>query len=330
MARIYYKEKKIYGKSFENNIINSRTFDYLKDNTDATNFEILPQRSSFLGIFTKEKPVFRLAQISRDDINYPSNEGNFYLPDAIIFYDEKDYVFPTEFYFIAKIDNRVELRKCNAGKDIQWFEIPELHIEITDSKIITKIENTILRIKELVETTHKKKKNAGQQDTESVRPLINQEQRNAFKQLADLCLGKNEKKTITHNFFDSLKNYDGDEEYFTTLNFVINFLKDNKMHFIMDFDMKSEIENLEWNIQSALKENFGVAITLPKAADFKYKSISGNGVLGQFDKRLRENGFQISCINTESDEYVILIHTSNNQKNIEDCVKRIGYSCEQF
>ena len=62
-------------------------------------------------------------------------------PKAIIFYDNDNYAFPTEFYFIAKLGDEIELRKCNGGKDVKWFQIPDLHKEVTvddDSGMITR------------------------------------------------------------------------------------------------------------------------------------------------------------------------------------------------
>lgn len=157
MARIYYHEEKLTGKSFENDVINLQLFDYIFNNTDTDKFEIPPVSINFFfGLLKSKKETFKTVIISRDGINYNTKEGNFYLPNAIIFYDNDDYTFPSEFYFISKLGDKIELRKCNGGKDVKWFQIPDLHKEVADSEIVSKIENTILEVKKLVETTYNK------------------------------------------------------------------------------------------------------------------------------------------------------------------------------
>ena len=156
MARIYYHEEKLTGKAVENDVINLQLFDFIFNNTNTNKFEIKPiLSSSFFGLLKSTKETFKTVRISRDGINYNTEEGNFYLPKAIIFYDNDDYNFPSEFYFISKLGDKIELRKCNGGKDVKWFQIPDLHREVTDSKIVSKIENTILEVKKLVEMCKK-------------------------------------------------------------------------------------------------------------------------------------------------------------------------------
>lgn len=335
MARIYYHEEKLSGQNFENEIINPKIFDFIFNNTNTNKFEIKSvSSSSFLGLLKSTKETFKTALISRDGINYKTTEGSFYLPKAIIFYDNDDFIFPSEFYFIAKLGDKVEIRKCNGGKDVEWYQIPDLHKEVTDSKTISKIENTIFEVKKLVETTHnkqididrEKKKEEEIRKIEENRPFLNGTQKSAYKELAEMCISLNSKKKIVIEFVEKLKNYDKDSEYFTTLNYVMDFLDQNEISFILRLDWKAGIEDLEWVLKSALKDNYNISIDLPNPDDYEENvSISFDNVFEDFDKPLKENGLQMGFIDTQSDEYVIVLHKITDKEKIEKTIKEIGY-----
>jgi len=336
MARIYYHEEKLSGKSFENDVINLQLFDFIFNNTNTNNFEIKPiSNSSFFGLLKSTKETFKTVRISRDGINYNTTEGNFYLPKAIIFYDNDDYSFPSEFYFIAKLVDKIEIRKCYGGKDIKWFQIPDLHKEVTDNKIISKIENTILEVKKLVETTDnkqididkEKKKEEELRKIEENRPFLNGVQKNAYIELAEMCINLNPKKNDVIAFFEQLKNYDKDSEFYTTLNFVMDFLDNNRIPFILRLDWKAGIEDLEWVLKSSLKDNFNLTIELPYASNYEENaSISYDNVFEDFDKPIREEGLQMGFIDTQSDEYIIVLHKISEKEKVEKAIKEIGYN----
>ncbi|WP_454880781.1 DUF6630 family protein [Sphingobacterium detergens] len=335
MARIYYHEEKLSGKPFENDIINLQFFDFIFNNTNTNKFEIKPVSSSFFfGLLKSTKETFKTVRISRDGIDYKTTEGSFYLPKAIIFYDNDDFNFPSEFYFIAKLGEKIEIRKCNGGKDVKWFQIPDLHQEVTDSKIISKIENTILEVKKLVETTHnkqididkEKKKEQELKTIEENRPFLSETQINAYKELTELCINLNSKKQDVIAFIDKLKNYDKDSQYFTTLNYVMDFLEKNGTPFILRLDWKAGIEDLEWVLSSSLKENYNLSIDLPNESHYEENaSVSFDNVFEDFDKLLRQKGLQMGFIDTQSDEYVIVLHKTTDKDKMEKVIKEIGY-----
>lgn len=335
MARIYYHEEKLSGKSFENDVINLQLFDFIFNSTNTNKFEIKPiSSSSFFGLLKSTKESFKTVMISRDGINYNTTEGSFYLPKAIIFYDNDDYSFPSEFYFIAKLEDKIEIRKCKGGKNVKWFQIPELHKEIADSKIISKIENTILEVKKLVETTHnkqididKEKKKAEElKKTKENRPFLNGVQKNAYKDLTEMCINLNPKKNEVIAFIENLKNYDKDSEYFTTLNYTTEFLDENRITFILRLDWKAGIEDLEWVLKSSLKENYNLSIDLPNKSDYEENaSVSFDNVFEDFDKPLRQKGLQMGFIDTQSDEYVIVLHKITDKDRVQKVIKEIGY-----
>ena len=335
MARIYYHEEKLRGQSFENEIINPQLFDFIFSNTNTNKFEIKSvSSSSFFGLLKSTKETFKTVLISRDGINYKTTEGSFYLPKAIIFYDNDDFSFTSEFYFIAKLGDKIEVRKCNGGKDVKWFQIPDLHKEVTDSKIVSKIENTILEVRKLVETTHnkqididkEKKKEEELRKIEENRPFLNEVQKNAYKELTELCINLNPKKNDVITFIGKLKNYDNDSEYYTTLNYTTDFLDNNNIPFILRLDWKAGIEDLEWVLKSSLKENYNLSIDLPNESDYEENaSVSFDNVFEDFDKLLRQKGLQMGFIDTQSDEYVIVLHKTTDKDKVENTIKEIGY-----
>lgn len=331
MARIYYNEKKLSGKSINDDFLNSGLLDYFFENSGAIKFD-LPERfeSSFFGLKKKKLNIFKKVQISKDDIFHNASEGNFYLPNALIFYDNEDYNFPTEFYFVSQIGVEVELRKCHGGKDVKWFQIPGLHQPVNDPEIFEKIKTTLLELKKIVAAAPAKKEaltspTEEKEKAETTRPFINSSQKKAYQELAELCLLDDKKKVLVSEFIDTLKNYDKDENYYTTLNFVLDYLESNDVHFIMRMDWKSEIENLEWLMQRVLKENYSsLSIELPSDYD-EDLCVANDGVFEDFDKPLRQKGLQLGFIDTQSDEYIALIHKTGEKEKVAKAIAEIGY-----
>lgn len=335
MPRIYYKEEKLSGQPIENNFITVELFDFIFNNTNTDKFELQDGiSSSFFGFVKSRIENFKIVRLSRDGIHYKASEGNFYLPTAIIFCDLEDAAFPSEFYFIAKIENQIELRQCNAGKDIKWFQIPKLHKSVDDPKILIKVENSLAEIKKLVETTHnkqvdivrKQKEIEERQKAEASRQYLNNVQKEAYKELTELCVYNNSNKEKILKFIETLKNYDKDSEYFTTLNYFMDFLDEERLHFIMRMDWKAGIEDLEWLLQSVLENNHSLTIELPKPEDYeKNASVSYDNVFEDFDRPLRKSGLQLGFIDTQSDEYIAILHKIQDKEKVEIAVNKIGY-----
>ncbi len=336
MARIYYKEEKLGGQPIENNIVNVQLFDYIFDNTNFNEFEFQDlEKTYFFGFLKSKKEIFKFVKFRRDGFHYKTSEGNFYLPNSLIFYDVKDAVFPSEFYFIAKINDQIELRKCNGGEEVKWFQIPELHKTVNDLKVFSKIKRTLEEIKKLVETTHnkkidierEKKEKEEKQKMEAERPYLNSIQKEAYRKLTKLCVYDHSNKEKILQFIETLKNYDGDSEYETTLNYFMDFLDEEPLNFIMRMDWKAGIEDLEWLLASRLKNNYNLLLDLPKAENYnKRATVSEEQVFKDFDKPLREKGLQLGFIDTQSDEYVVVLHKIKHKEEVEKIIHKIGYN----
>lgn len=336
MARIYYKQAKLSGQPIQSKIITVELFDFIFENTDENKIELEDSKNgSLLDIFKSKKQLFKNIQLSRDGFQYDNSEhGSFFLPKAMIFYDVFDYNFPSEFFFIAKVEDQIELRSCQAGQGVEWFHTPELHKAVTDSKILLKIENTVLEVKELVETTYnkeirlkrEKEELKAKKKAEAQRPFLNVTQKMAYQQLTELCVYKNSSKVKILKCIEKLRNYDDDDEYYTTLNYFMEFLEEKNINFIMRMDWKAEIEDLEWFLQKNLKDNYDVKPNVTKAKNYdENASVSSNGVFQDYDQSLREKGLQFGFIDTQSDEYIVVLHKMEDKEKIETAVNQIGY-----
>lgn len=337
MARIYYNEKKLSGQSFVSATINIDSFRYIFENTDVPkNFakrvsikEIV--KSSFWGLLKLKKETFKKALLYTDNFAYKTKEHTTFIPNSIILYDNEDYNFPSEFYFIVRIENQIELRKCNGGANVKWYDIPKLHKPITDSKVITKIENTFEELTKLsktfkVEKQQKEKREKERVIAENNRQLINNTQKEAYQILTELCVFNIKSKKNIIKFIEILKNYDNDNYYTTTLNYFMDFLDSKNHNFIMRFDWKEGIEELECSLNDNLKNNYNLTIDFPNTKDYEEDAtISENNVFKYFDKPLREHGFQLGFINTQFDEYIILLHKVQDRNSIKSSIKIIGY-----
>lgn len=325
MPRIYYKEEKIAGQAIENKFINLALFDYMFDNTDSRIFNYSELSNSYLVNFQGAgNQKFKKIELRKDGIYYNSAKGKLYLPKAIIFYDEKDFNFPSEFYFIAKVGNEIELRKCKGGNDVEWFHIPELHEAVDDPGIILKTENTLRKLKIFVETFPKAAVKATSKTDHQ--PSLSDGQRAAYRELTDLCVYDKQDNLKVQKMIDTLENYDGDDEYFTTLNYFMDLLDDEDIRFIMRMDLSAGVEDLEWLLNSCLKNYPDTTVRLPIAANYDDEtSVSANGVLEDFDKPLREKGLQFGFIDTKSDEYIAVLHKIEDKNSVKKAVKSIGY-----
>lgn len=156
MPRIYYRSNKIYGKPFVNEKITTGVFNKIIAKSsfippDALHIFELPQKVSPLPWKKKDKG-FRYAVVWNTERYHNTNEyGDFYLPRAIVFFDVKDSYFPSDYYFVVNINNKLEISHCRAGIDTAWFQQPELRRDLTDAKTIKRFEKSISELIELLE-----------------------------------------------------------------------------------------------------------------------------------------------------------------------------------
>ncbi|GIJ93577.1 hypothetical protein [Capnocytophaga stomatis] len=160
MPRIYYRNRRIYGEPLKNEKITLDVFAKILASAsfipeDALHIFKLPQKYSILP-WKKDDKGFKYAVVWNQDKPHSTAEyGDFYLPKAIVFFDVKDAYFPSEYFFIVNIDNQLEISHCRAGADTSWYQQPELRREITDTKLIRRIEKSVVELQEVLGITKK-------------------------------------------------------------------------------------------------------------------------------------------------------------------------------
>jgi len=152
-----------------------------------------------------------------------------------------------------------------------------------------------------------------------------EEQREAYLKLLRLCTKEESNKLIL--FFFALNDYEGDNLYLTTLNYVMDYLDEEQVHFIMRLGWKATIEDVVWRVEGSLKNNFDKMIELPKVEDYpKRTSISHDNVIQDFQDALNKISLQMGFIDTKSDEYIILLYKIEDKVTVESLVNKIGYN----
>jgi len=161
-------------------------------------------------------------------------------------------------------------------------------------------------------------------------PALKETERKGYEKLCALCLGPNNQDKVLQ-YILTLKDYQNDVNKQTTLHILMDYLDDNDIHFIMGLDWRSAVEDLDWRIAGALKQNFGLELDLPKLTNYPPDaSISFDHVFTDFDAALRNEGYQMSIVNEGSDGYNLLVHQIADKTAVEDAVKQIGYFYDDF
>ncbi len=152
-------------------------------------------------------------------------------------------------------------------------------------------------------------------------------QKKGYLELGKICLNESNRVQF-YNFIDNLKDYTDDEEYMTTLNYVIDSLYQKGNYFIISLDWKQEITSLTHGVNYTLKENFNTQMELPKQEDYGERaSVSSDNVFKDFDDAIKKKGFQLSFVDTNSDEYIIVVHKVEDLEKAISAIRKIGYDC---
>lgn len=174
----------------------------------------------------------------------------------------------------------------------------------------------------------RRKKENPKEETESIIEIKDIEtQRIGYLELGKICLNESNNAQFS-DFIENLKDYTDDEQYMTTLNYVIDALYQKGNYFIISLDWKQEITSLTHGVNYTLKENFNQQIDLPKQEDYgESASVSYDNVFKDFDGAINKNGFQLSFIDTNSDEYIVVVHRIKDLEKAKNAIQKIGYDC---
>lgn len=357
MARIYYHQNQLAGNTLNSQVIDLKNFDELFERAEQNLFEFSAPEP--VGFFKKlfgqsAKPQFKFVRLTRDGFAYNTSEGDFYLPVALIFYDVDDANFPSVFYFIAKIGEQLELRKCQAGKGVKWYQIPDLHEAVTDSSIIQKIEQSFITLKQEVVRIYqakpepKSEQNNQQnqqpsyqlnqqpnypQNHEVIEPEEDEELKDlapelkeAYLKLADIALKNHPQKAIVIEQIQQLKQADEDG-FFHPLDALIEHLWQEDIRLFVSMDWKQEVTDLQWHLENILKDNWQIEAQLPDAnTQFEQDvTVSDDGVFALYTQALLPHGLTIGHIDTDSDAYVFLVHAIQDMTIAQQNVEVLGY-----
>lgn len=132
---------------------------------------------------------------------------------------------------------------------------------------------------------------------------------------------------VLESAIQNLKTIDDTNDENTPLYSLAQLADENNIAFIMGLDWKAAIEDIEWRISSALKQNFDTVITLPDPGQWPPRtSISADGVIATYNNTLKANGFELGLIDTQSDEYILLVLKNGQQEQVRAAVKLTGYN----
>jgi hypothetical protein len=145
-----------------------------------------------------------------------------------------------------------------------------------------------------------------------------------YLELMTLCHVHKKKQQLI-DFINGLKPY-GDQDHVTTLGFLINYLANNKIHFIRALDWKWPPSELDGTVRLCLKDNFNLTIPLPGPGKYPVNStISTTTAFRDYDKALKAKGFRLGLIDTDGDEYVVIIFKIVDEEKVIEAVRKIGF-----
>lgn len=145
--RIYYPEEKLQGPPLEAKIVHLNTFTSILQEAQRTFYELGEKSRLILKEDVFESinvDMFKYCIIQKDSISYEKDEQSYYLPECIILFDIPDISsFPSEFYYIVKIKNHLELGHCKTREGINRYLSTECNVPVEDPVNIEKVEETI-------------------------------------------------------------------------------------------------------------------------------------------------------------------------------------------
>jgi hypothetical protein len=291
MPRIYYNEEKIYGTTVETAIINIKNISALLENKNKAPLWKMPTNDKIFQHISTET----ISQFYTD-----TGEGKtVYLPRNITFWDIDDFIFPSVFYFIALIGDKLEIRYVNGGEEIKWFNIPDLHKELNDANIIKKMELTIKAalayIGEYKEPEKKKVKGIklNKNYVEEFMAIFDMKKQYAGE-IVEMAYSptdyfdRNTNKLKKYEIFDASKNM--------YLLYLSGLLKKKKLVMTVDWDM--ECEDVIYNFEKLTK------IKIESIDAKKYSDETAGEILSDISKELESKyNKKIFCIDTDSDSY---------------------------
>ncbi|MGR3810412.1 DUF6630 family protein [Jiulongibacter sp. NS-SX5] len=142
-----------------------------------------------------------------------------------------------------------------------------------------------------------------------------------FQLLLEKCVNA-ENKLLFENCLNELVKEKNNDRY-SVLNKVVEFQYERGLNFILAFDWKQDIKDLNCMIDKALLQNYNETVPLPSPLNFKGKPISS--VFPIYDNEIKERGFMMSFLDTEADEFIAVLHRISDRDIIKKGCSMIGF-----
>lgn len=153
---------------------------------------------------------------------------------------------------------------------------------------------------------------------------MNEEQKQAYRELAEIFLKNHPRKNIALAQIEQLKQEDDD--FFSTIGQLRDDLFKENIRLFVSMDWKQEVSDLEWHLSKILKDNWQLDIELPNAMQFGENAIvSDDEVFATYDTVLHSQGLKIGYLDIDSDSYVFMVHPIQATEAVKKNIEIIGY-----
>jgi len=141
---------------------------------------------------------------------------------------------------------------------------------------------------------------------------LSKKRKDAISQLGKFCFDQAGYEIYIEEI-KSIKNYDNNEEYGSTLNYLSSQLQDSGLLQFFSLDWKTEILELDSLIEQSIKQNFALKVELNVSSKFSNQSsISSKGCFTQFKSDLKLYDMEMKILDSGGDSYIFLIHKTEN------------------
>ena len=338
MARIYYQHKALLG-SLNQNIFGMMDLYFFKEVFKKSKALLSGgQTVQFELKNSNDLPFFKHLTVWKGDFEW----NGVFLPDTILLSDIANPDYSDEYYFVARIDNKLDFRKVNKNSANDWKTSVNNSVSLENVKaenpaLWNKLETSFFLIFSTLENLSAEKKEHSKKTLN--KPVTNSSIQKkdptdiltAFKRLSELSGWTYQE---TKDFLNYLKPQNLTEENPYKLlslseDYYYHIQKEHKLLF-MYFDWKEDIGEFLWKLNKILNNNFGIIEDIPMGNYTEENQISEDGVLEYFDNFLRIRQLQLTYIESDGDDYLFIVHRIKDFQEIKSLIATIGWDVSEI
>lgn len=150
-----------------------------------------------------------------------------------------------------------------------------------------------------------------------------------LKELVPLCIKNSEMKT---SLYQSIQNFEIEEAILDNpqevLDAICEHLDDECSNLFLVIDHKLSVDDVSYNIEKALKENFDLhGFSLPKESDYKGIPYLLKDIWVDFELALKaiDSRLQLTFLETDTDSYFIVLHHELDKWSVVSILKTLGF-----